>query len=53
MDNVADLDDPRSRGKGLSGELHGIWRYRVPCRIDDSAATIQVLDAGHRRRVYG
>jgi mRNA interferase RelE/StbE len=57
MDRVAELGDPRSRGKGLSGELRGIWRYRVKdyrvlCRIDDVDATIHVVDAEHRRRIY-
>lgn len=57
LDSLAELADPRSRGKALSGELQGIWRYRVGdyrvlCRLDDAAATIHVLDVGHRRYVY-
>jgi len=28
-DEIADLSDPRSRGKGLVGDRKGIWRYRV------------------------
>lgn len=29
MDEVQALDDPRSRGHALTGELSGLWRYRV------------------------
>lgn len=52
MDSVAELDDPRSRGKGLSGELHGIWRYRVGdyrvlCSLDDTAAVMALTEIPH------
>jgi mRNA interferase RelE/StbE len=57
MDAVAALDNPRSRGKGLAGELQGIWRYRVGnyrvlCQITDTTRSIHVVDADHRSRVY-
>ena len=29
LDEVCELDDPRSRGKGLTGDLAGDWRYRI------------------------
>ena len=29
LDEVCELEDPRSRGKGLTGDLAGYWRYRV------------------------
>jgi len=28
-DEIASLDDPRSRGKALTGDKGGLWRYRV------------------------
>jgi mRNA interferase RelE/StbE len=57
-DVVADLDDPRSRGKALSGNRSGLWRYRIGdyraiCHITDSSLTILVLEIGHRSTVYG
>lgn len=57
MDEIGTLPDPRTRGKGLTGDRQGIWRYRVGeyrvlCSIDDTIVTILVLDAGHRRHVY-
>jgi len=49
--------DPRTLGKALTGELEGLWRYRVGdyrliCRIEDWAVTILVLEIGHRREIY-
>lgn len=37
---IAKLEDPRVRGKSLTGNLAGVWRYRVGdyrilCDIDD------------------
>ena len=29
LDEVCELEDPRSRGKGLSADLAGYWRYRI------------------------
>lgn len=57
MDEVAALDDPRSQGKGLTGPLSGLWRYRVGdyriiCDIRDGELVILVVDAAHRSRVY-
>jgi mRNA interferase RelE/StbE len=49
--------DPRARGKALTGELSGFWRYRVGdwrviCRIEDARLVVLVIDLGHRREVY-
>jgi mRNA interferase RelE/StbE len=54
---IAYLDDPRTTGKGLTGPLGGLWRYRIGdyrviCRIDDRTIRIVVLTAGHRKNVY-
>jgi mRNA interferase RelE/StbE len=42
LDEVAELDDPRSRGKGLVGDRAGIWRYRV----GDYRVLCELHDAG-------
>ena len=54
---VALLDDPRVRGKVLTGEFGGFWRFRVGdfrviCSIEDALHIITVLKVGHRRDVY-
>jgi mRNA interferase RelE/StbE len=54
---ISVLDDPRSRGKALTGEKRGLWRYRVGdyriiCDIEDSRLTILAVAIGHRREVY-
>ncbi len=50
-------DNPRRKGKALTGNLAGLWRYRVGdyrilCHIDDSYLVILVLDIGHRKEIY-
>lgn len=57
MDEVAELSNPRVRGKALVGNLLGMWRYRVGafrvlCRIRDEQLIIVVVEIGHRREVY-
>ena len=54
---IANLDDPRSVGKPLVGNLAGLWRYRVGdyriiCYIDDCELVILVVDVDHRSEVY-
>ena len=54
---IASLDDPRSLGSALTGELGGLWRwrigdYRVVARIEDERITILVVRVAHRREVY-
>lgn len=54
---IATLDDPRSVGKPLVGNLAGLWRYRVGdyriiCYIDDGELVILVVDVDHRSEVY-
>jgi len=56
-DKIASLDNPRSRGKALSGPLGELWRYRVGdyrviCEIQDNVMRILVVEAGHRRQIY-
>lgn len=57
MEEVRNLDDPRTRGKGLSSNLAHLWRYRVGdyriiCDIQDDKIIISVLRIAHRKEVY-
>lgn len=57
-DEIAPLQDPRSRGKALAGDKRGLWRYRVGdyrilCEIRDTELVITAVAIGHRREVYG
>ena len=54
---IEGLEDPRSRGKGLTGRLSGLWRYRIGdyrviCDILDRELVVLVIELGHRRSVY-
>lgn len=51
------LDDPRQRGKGLTANHAGVWRYRVGdyrilAQFIDNTLTVLALRVGHRRDVY-
>lgn len=55
--NIAKEELPTVRGKGLTGNLTGYWRYRVGdfriiCEIESETITILVLKIGHRRDIY-
>lgn len=58
MDNkVALLDNPRSLGKPLKGELGEFWRYRIGdyrviCEIQDNRLIILAALIGHRKEIY-
>ena len=57
LEAIAQLDDPHSRGKALTGNLTGLWRYRVDdwrviVRIEGQRLVIVVLTVGNRREVY-
>ena len=57
MRDIEKLDDPRVRGKQLSGNLAEFWRYRVSddcilCKIQDNALVILVVEVGNRKDVY-
>ena len=54
---VAATDDPRSRGKALTGPLAGLWRYRVGdwrivADLQDERLVILAVDVGHRSQIY-
>jgi mRNA interferase RelE/StbE len=57
LHEVEDLDDPRQRGKGLTANHAGVWRYRVGdyrilAHLIDNTLTILTLSVGHRSDVY-
>ena len=54
---IAALDDPRTLGSALAGDLGALWRWRigdygVVARIEDKRITILVVRVAHRREVY-
>ncbi len=56
-ERVANLENPRSAGKALTGPLGGLWRYRVGdcrviCDLQDGALRVLVVQLGNRREVY-
>lgn len=57
LEEVEALDDPRQRGKGLTANHAGVWRYRVGdyrilTQITNDILTVLALRVGHRRDVY-
>lgn len=57
LDDLSNLDDPRARGKGLTGDLASVWRYRVGdyrvlCELRDPELVILALEVRHQSRVY-
>lgn len=57
LDEVCELDDPRSRGKGLTGDLADYWRYRIGdyrllVEIRDEQLVIVAITLGHRSGIY-
>lgn len=54
---LREVEDPRQRGKGLTANLTGLWRYRVGdyrviCEIQDGELVVLVLQVAHRSQVY-
>ncbi len=54
---VGRLDDPRDRGAALTGNLSGLWKYRVGdwrviADLQDDRLVVLALDIDHRSRVY-
>ena len=54
---IANLDDPRTLGKSLTGSFSGLWRYRsgnyrIIANIEDQNMRILVLKIAHRKNVY-
>ncbi len=56
-DRVVKLDNPRQLGSPLSGNLSGLWRYRVGdvriiAQIDDGKLLVLVVAIGTRSEIY-
>ena len=56
-ERIASEEDPRRFGKPLSGNMTGLWRYRVRnyrmiCSIEDDKLIVLVLRVGHRKEIY-
>ncbi|MGV3149926.1 type II toxin-antitoxin system RelE family toxin [Rothia sp. 11273D007AR] len=57
LDQVVQLDNPRDRGKALTADKVGLWRYRVGnfrvlVKFEDQQMQIIALDVGHRSAIY-
>lgn len=56
-ERIAGSEDPRRLGHALTGDLQGLWRYRVGdyrivAAIEDDRFVVLVVTVGHRREVY-
>jgi mRNA interferase RelE/StbE len=56
-ERIATDKDPRRFGHALTGDLKGLWRYRVGdyrivASIEDDRFIVLVVTVGHRREVY-
>jgi len=56
-ERIATSEDPRRFGGPLTGDLKGLWRYRVGdyrvvASIEDDRLVVLVVTVGHRREVY-
>lgn len=55
--NLSGSSDPRRHGKPLTGNLSGIWRYRIGdyrllAKIEDDRLVVFMLEIGHRSQIY-
>lgn len=55
--HLKNLENPRSHGKALVGNLSHLWRYRVAdyrliCDIQDEKILVTILRIGHRKEIY-
>ena len=55
--NLEGCSDARLHGKALTGNLAGLWRYRVGnyrliAEIHDDRLVILMLEVGHRGEIY-
>lgn len=54
---ISQLEDPRSMGKALVGNMAGLWRYRagdyrIVRDIEDKLLIVLVIDVSHRCEPY-
>lgn len=56
LEALLDLEDPRQRGRGLTANRSGYWRYRVGdyrvlTLLEDDLLIIVAIDVAHRSEV--
>ena len=56
-DDISTLDNPRLRGKALTGDKKDLWRYRlgdyrIICDIRDEQLVLLAVTIGYRKDVY-
>jgi mRNA interferase RelE/StbE len=54
---LARTDNPRQRGKALTGNYAGLWRYRLGnyrlvCQLQDARLVVLVVKVARRDKVY-
>jgi mRNA interferase RelE/StbE len=54
---IATTEDPRRFGRPLTGDLKGLWRYRIGdhrivASIEEDRFVVLIVTVGHRRDVY-
>lgn len=57
LKEIEALEDPGSKGKALSANFSGLWRYRmgdyrIICSIEKDRLLVLLLRIGHRRNIY-
>ena len=57
VERLPEYPNPRDIGKELTGQYAGLWRYRVGdyrliCSIHDEVLIVEVVNIGHRSKVY-
>lgn len=57
FDDLEPTENPRSKGKALTQNLSGLWRYRIEdfriiCEIQDEELVVLTLKIGHRSKIY-
>ena len=55
--HLVNCENPKSFGKGLTGNLSNYWRYRIGdyrllVEIDNGKLIIFAIDIGHRSKIY-
>lgn len=55
--HLLNCENPRQKGKGLTANRSGLWRYRVGdyriiSSIEDERLVILVVEVGHRKEIY-
>jgi mRNA interferase RelE/StbE len=55
--NIEGTENPREKGKGLTSNKSGLWRYRVGkyriiCDIQGDVCLVLVINAGERATIF-